>query len=88
MDCARTNGFFALRFHRNTNAYDVTLLVEGSFSAANDAAWSGLATNRDGSWGGATNVSESGSASPMTVTVGDTVAPATNRFLRLRVTRP
>ena len=48
----------------------------------------GIATNIAGTWGGATNVIESGTSTPVTVTVQDTAPPATNRFLRLRVTRP
>ena len=83
-----TNGFFALRFNRNTNANDITLIAEGSYNATNDAPWNGIATNLNGSWGGATNVSESGTSSPVSVSVQDIAANATNRFLRLRVTRP
>lgn len=88
MDCTRSNGQFALRFNRNTNAFDITLLVEGSFAATNDAVWTPIATNAGGSWGGATNVSESGASTPAVVTVQDTAPPSANRFLRLRVARP
>ncbi len=83
-----TNGFFVLNFNRNTNASDITLIAEGSYGATNDAAWNGIATNISGSWGGAPNVTESGTGTPVTVTVQDAASPATNRFLRLRVTRP
>jgi hypothetical protein len=88
MDFTQTNGLFALRFFRNTNAYDVTLFVEGSYAATNDAAWAGIATNVDGSGWNTTNVVESGAGTPVVVTVRDTVPSATNRFLRLRVTQP
>ncbi len=88
MDCARTNGLFALRFNRNTNAFDVTLYVEGRYVATNDAAWIGIATNIAGIGWNSTNVIERGSGTPVTVTASDDVPPATNRFLRLRVTRP
>jgi autotransporter-associated beta strand protein len=88
MNAARTNGLLALRFTRATNSTDATLIVEGSFAATNNAKWTGIATNLAGSWGGAPNVAESGAGSPVNVTVTDTAAPATNRFLRLRVTRP
>lgn len=81
------DGFFALRFNRNTNASDVTLVVEGSESATNGAPWQGIATNVLGSWGGATNIVEAGTGTPVTVSVADP-SPATNRFLRLRVSRP
>ena len=84
----RTNGLLALNFLRNTNAIDATLIVEGSFAATNGADWVGIATNIGGLWGGATNVTESGLGSPVNVSVQDTQAAATNRFLRLRVTRP
>lgn len=91
IDGSGSNGFFALRFNRNTNASDVSLVVEGSDALTNDAPWTGIATNVLGSWGGATNVYESGTGTPIVVRVQDTTAQsgaATNRFLRLRVTRP
>jgi len=40
-----------------------------------------------GSWGGAANAIEMPAGTPVVVRVDDSV-PATNRFLRLRVTRP
>jgi autotransporter-associated beta strand protein len=87
-----STGLFALRFNRNTNASDITLIAEGSDGATNNATWKGIATNILGSWGGATNVIESGTGTPVSVSVQDTATPlsgaATNRFLRLRVTRP
>ena len=82
-----TSGLFALGFNRNTNASDVTLIVEGANSVSNNAAWNGMATNVNGSWGGATNVAEVGTTNPLAVTVQD-VSAGTNHFLRLRVTRP
>lgn len=76
-------------FNRNTNALDVTLIVEGSDSVSNGAAWNGIATNINGLWGGATNVSESGASTPVRVTVQDSDPDMrTNRFIRLRVSRP
>lgn len=71
-------------FARATNATDVTLLVERA--DALDANWTGLATNRNGSWGGATNVTEGGTGTPVSVTVTPPVG--TNAFLRLRIERP
>ena len=88
MGGGRTNGLLTLKFLRATNATDATLIVEGSYSATNSANWIGLATNIAGSWGGATNVVEAGTNNPVNVTVEDSAAGATNRFLRLRVTRP
>ena len=82
-----SDGFFRLRFNRNTNATDVTLIVESAFAATNGAPWRGIATNFHGAWGGSPNVVETGTATPVTVTVREPV-PATNRYMRLRVTRP
>ena len=83
-----TNGFFALNFNRNTNANDITLIAEGNYDLTNSAAWNGIATNIAGSWGGAANVTETGTGTPVAVSIQDPAPTATNRFLRLRVTRP
>ena len=85
---ALTNGSYAVRFHRNTSATDVTIIVEGARSLTNGAAWGGIATNRLGSWGAAANWSENAATNPANTLVWEPVPPATNRFLRLRVTRP
>ena len=87
MGGVQTNGVLMLQFNRNTNAADTTLIVEAANSVSNGSSWSGIATNINGSWGGATNVAEVGTTSPVSVTVADS-SPATNRFLRLRVSRP
>jgi fibronectin-binding autotransporter adhesin len=88
LGAARTNGLFAARFTRDTNSVDTTIRVEGSASMSAGALWTGIATNIAGSWGGAGNVNETGAGSPVFVVVGDAAAASTNRFLRLRVTRP
>ncbi len=88
MNSTQTNGLFALKFSHNTNTTDLILYVEGAYTTTNDAPWVGIATNDHGSWGSATNVSEDTSTDPATDIVWDTDATATNRFLRLRVTRP
>jgi autotransporter-associated beta strand protein len=88
MEGSRTNGLLTLRFLRATNATDATMIVEGSFAATNGALWTGIATNAGGSWGSATNVTETGAGSPVNVNAQDDQPGATNRFLRLRVTRP
>jgi hypothetical protein len=85
MNCALTNGLFALKF--NTNSIDATLIVESTYTPTNNANWTGIATNRLGSWGGNTNVVE-GAGSPASVTAFDNAPASTNRFLRLRATRP
>lgn len=87
MSAVWTNGMLALRFNRNTNGIDVTLFVDRAHSAADDASWLGIATNVAGSWGGNTNVTESGIGSPVDVLAEDP-GVSTNKFLRLRVTRP
>lgn len=87
LQATRTGGVLALQFTRATNAIDATLIVEGSYGVTNGVEWTGIATNVAGSWGGATNVTET-LGSPASVTAFDVVPAATNRFLRLRVSRP
>ena len=81
------NGLFQVHFNRNANAADITLIVESASSVTNGAKWRGIATNILGSWGGASNVAESGSGSPLAVTVSEP-GPSSNGYMRLRVTRP
>ena len=81
------NGLFQVRFNRNAHATDITVVVESSFAVTNGAKWRGIATNFLGSWGGASNVAENGSDTPVVVTVSE-LGPATNGYMRLRVTRP
>ena len=78
----------AMTFNRNPNATDVRYVVESAERMADDAVWRGVATNVGGSWGGATNVEESGTGNPVECTVTDPVALDSNRFLRLIVSRP
>lgn len=88
LSASRTNGLFALKFMRDTNTVDATLIVEGAYASTNEAEWIGFATNLNGSWGSSTNVTELGGPVVVDVTIPDTAPPATNRFLRLRITRP
>ena len=83
-----TNGIFALIFNRNTNANDITLIAEGSYGVTNNSPWNGIATNIGGTGWNSTNVVEAGTGTPVSVSVTDNAPPATNRFLRLRVTKP
>lgn len=81
------NGVFSPRFNCHASAGDVTRIVEDGDAATNGAAWTGIATNAFGLWGGATNVIETGTGSPVSVTVQDAGPPggaATNRVLRIR----
>jgi autotransporter-associated beta strand protein len=89
---ARMNGTLAggtlsLVFNRNTNATDVTMIVEASSSLDNSAIWVGVATNTLGVWS-PPPASEVGIGTPVVVTVNDPVPSGTNRFMRLRVTQP
>ncbi len=90
MGAGFTNGQLALVFNRNTNALDVSLVVEGAFAATNDANWNGIVTNTGGIWGSApgVTVTEPGGTNPVPVSVTDGLSAGTNRFLRLRVTMP
>lgn len=85
---AMTNGHYGVRFSRNTNATDVTVIVEGRHSLTNGTAWAGIATNRFGSWGAAANWSENASTHAAGTVVWDPAPPATSGFFRLRVSRP
>ncbi len=87
VDCAREHGFFVMYFNRNTNAGDVTLFIESAAALTNDATWSGVATNVNGTGWGSMDVVETGTGTPVSVSVTDEGA-ATNRFLRVRVTKP
>ena len=83
-----SDGLPGLSFPRNTNSADVTIIVEGAGDLASNSVWTGIATNRGGSWGGATNANESGSGSTVNVIVQGPGAAASNHFMRLRVTVP
>ena len=82
----RTNDLFAALFNRNTNATDVTLIVEGGSGPLTGVTWTGWATNRLGSWGAATNVLEAATSTPARVIVTDPNPAQSNWLLRLRVT--
>jgi autotransporter-associated beta strand protein len=89
MSAAITNdSTLELVFTRDTNAIDATLIVEGSYATTNDATWVAVNVNSNGVWNSPATVSETGGPNPVTVTVQDTAPAATNRFLRLHVTRP
>jgi hypothetical protein len=90
MSGACGDGRPALHFYRNTNAVDVILVVEAANKLSDDAAWSGIATNIDGSWGSCSNVVETRTANPVAVTVYDTVPAGAglSRYLRVRIAQP
>jgi len=80
-------GVLSLTFNRNTNATDVTLIVEASDSLANHATWTGITTNKLGVWNPPVAV-ETGAGSPVQVRVHDIVTAGTSRYMRLIVTIP
>lgn len=81
-------GALKLTFTRNTNALDVSYYAEAGTEATDAAAWVVIATNKLGNWSGPASVVETGTGTPLTVTVTDPATTATNRYLRLRVTKP
>lgn len=83
---SRSGSSFALVMNRNTDATDVTIVVEGSTSMANDAVWTGIATNQNGVW--SPPVSETGAGNSVVATIADPVSGVTNRFLRVTVSKP
>lgn len=87
LSAERNGGTLSLLFNRNTNAVDVTILVEGNDEVANEAGWVGIATNVAGVWSPPVAV-ETGIGSPLSVRVPDAVSGAASRYLRLRVTIP
>jgi hypothetical protein len=79
--------YLSMTFRRSSVARDLTYIVQGS---SNLAQWEDLATSTAGGvTSGPGFVQETGSAPEFTVEVRDTVpmnsAPATKRFLRLRI---
>jgi len=83
LSVANTNGI-KWRFDRYLNSTDTTIYVETASNLL-ISSWSAIATNKNGSWGGATNVTEGG-GNPAQVTVTD--EPETSKFMRVRVTHP
>lgn len=90
-DIARVTGAIAagalnFTFNRNTNAVDVTIIVEQSDNVSNDAVWTGVTTNALGVWNPPV-VTEMGAGNPVSATVAGSSA-ASSGFMRLRVTIP
>lgn len=87
LSAVRIGGTLSLIFNRNTNAVDVSMIVEGNSVLTNEAGWVGITTNVAGLWSPPVAV-ETGAGSPVSVTVPDAEAGSGSRFLRLRVTLP
>ena len=84
-----SNGYFRFGFHRNTNASDVTLIVEAKTNLL-DATWTGIATNvHNSGWLPAGLVEEAGVglANPVGTAVKES-AGWSQHFLRLRARIP
>lgn len=77
-----------LDFHRNTNAVESRILLEVAQTLADSAAWTGVATNADGSWGGSDGIQETSGTNPVSVSWTPPPEAGTNLFLRLRVIAP
>jgi hypothetical protein len=85
----QASGQLNLTFLRLDAATDVTYFAESAYAATNDADWVAIASNKLGTWYGPATFGEvvlGGGTNRATVT--DTVTGATNRFMRLRVSRP
>jgi len=86
----RSNGWFQINFTRNTDATNLAYRVEAANILANGGDWSCILSNINASgWLGPASCVESVASNGIAeVTVTDIATAATNRFLRLRVTRP
>ena len=83
-----SNGVPTLIFNRNSNAVDATFIVQIAESLTRGAVWRDLATNRMGSWGGASNVVDVDGGDARVCLVRDSGLLATSRYMRLKITRP
>jgi M6 family metalloprotease-like protein len=86
----QSNGWFQINFTRNSDATNLAYRVEAATLLTGGGNWSCILSNINNTgWFGPASYSES----PVTdgvvqVIVTDTATGATNRFLRLRITRP
>ena len=63
------------QFNRDTNATDLTLIIEGACTSTNDAIWNGIATNIHGSWGATTNYTKTPPPIPPASSCGTPTPP-------------
>jgi autotransporter-associated beta strand protein len=83
-----TNGLLRMKFNFSTLARDITYVVEAAGAARNDAPWTAVLSNVHGAgWSGSGFYAVYPTADVYRVDAQD-VLPGTNRFMRLRVTRP
>jgi autotransporter-associated beta strand protein len=84
-----SSGLPHLKFNRVTGAVDIVYEVEASYGFNNAATWTVIASNALGTgWGGLATVFETNSGPVRQVFTGNNDLAATNRGLRVRVTRP
>jgi hypothetical protein len=83
-----TNGAARLFIQRANSATDIVYHVEAAYEAINGATWSALASNVLGVWEGTATVDDNNTGAVHEVRIVDPILAATNRFLRLRVSRP
>ncbi len=88
----RSNGWFQISFTRNADATNLAYHVEAATFLTNGGDWSCILSNINATgWFGPAvdSYSESASSNGIAAVIVTDIAPAaTNRFLRLRVTRP
>jgi len=79
---------FRVHFYRNTNATDVTLLLEQSRNLGDANTWIRVLTNRHGVWSGQLSVFESVSGTVRSVTASESTISNSYGTYRLKITRP
>jgi autotransporter-associated beta strand protein len=84
----QSNGILTIVFNQNAAAVDATLYVDATFSPANDTTWTAVNICSNGIWQAPSRVNQSGVYPSFITTVRDAIPAATNRVMRLRVTRP
>lgn len=78
-----------IHFLRNRNALDVTMIVQGADAITNGVIWQNLAINQGGGWMSEYSFSEDDIGEGLVLCHQQDAGPlVTNRFMRLKVTRP
>jgi len=85
-----SNGWFPIRFTRNTDAVDLSYFVEAENVLTGGGDWSCILSNvQAAGWLGPARFTETALSNGVVEVVVTDIAPAaTNRFLRVRVARP
>ena len=77
-----------IHFPRNTNATDVTFLLQRAAGLNNSNAWTAIATNSLGAWTPPAIVTETGATNPVNVSVSDALTNRPSADYRLQITWP